>query len=552
MLETMTSVLSATQDDCVERFTERIKKFKVILNVFDPEGQCVYCFPQQDMGCDSQQLSQYTKTIYQEKPGQVSRFGDNNEILGIPLIAADKVVAVALLDTGGLIFDNNEDLRRLSDQYKIDYEILAKTITSNYNPSEYFAEMLTYFAQDFKSSSKTTQQLEIVSSELGQTYEEVMLLYNMSTNMKVTQSEATYLQMACDQITKSVDVEGIAIFLEKTVDGEKRFILTSGSGHIIVDQSIVDVLENYLMTELKNGKEALLDSQIDSEFKYNWPERVKSIIAVPLLGNEKLLGIMVATNIFDKSDFDNIDVKLFNSVAAQCAVFIENKRLFGDIKELFVGSLKALTNSIDAKDQYTRGHSERVAFFARWIAERLAEHQPITEEQIHEIYLAGLLHDIGKIGIDERVLRKRGDLTEEDRNQIKAHPLTGAAILSEIKQMAGIVPGILYHHERVDGQGYPKGLKGNEIPLIGKILCLADTFDAMTSKRIYREAMSIKRAVDEIKKNAGKQFDEQIATVFLESDLQKLWSIIQDGFIESWDYSNFSEYGMIAVGTLIK
>ena len=134
----------------------------------------------------------------------------------------------------------------------------------------------------------------------------------------------------------------------------------------------------------------MLDSEVDAPFKYEWPDRIKNIIAVPLYGNEKISGLMVAINRLDKPDFDSIDVKLFNSVANECAVFIENGRLFTDLKELFIGSLKALTNSIDAKDQYTRGHSERVAFISRWIAERLAEQEPLEEDVIHRIYLAGL------------------------------------------------------------------------------------------------------------------------------------------------------------------
>ena len=199
-----------------------------------------------------------------------------------------------------------------------------------------------------------------------------------------------------------------------------------------------------------------------------------------------------------------------------------------------------------------RGHSERVAFISRWIAERLSQQRPIEEEEIHKIYLAGLLHDIGKIGVNEAVLKKEGKLSPEDLNHIKAHPRIGADILADIKQMKDIVPGIMYHHEHVDGSGYPEGLTGDEIPLIGKIISLADAFDAMTSKRVYREAMSIKRALDEIEKALGTQFDEEVGEVFIKSDIRQLWNIIQDGYIESWDYSNFSEYGTIAVGALIR
>jgi HD-GYP domain-containing protein (c-di-GMP phosphodiesterase class II) len=198
--------------------------------------------------------------------------------------------------------------------------------------------------------------------------------------------------------------------------------------------------------------------------------------------------------------------------------------------------------------------TERVALISRWIAERLAEKQPFEEEKIHRIYLAGLLHDIGKIGIDEAVLRKQGKLTEQELDRIRKHPSIGAGILREIRQMRDIVPGVLCHHERVDGTGYPKGLAGEQIPLIGKIVGLADSFDAMTSKRTYRDARTIEEALAEIEKGLGTQFDEHVARVFLESDIYQLWQDIQGGpgLTGTYMNSDFADYGTAAVGTLIR
>jgi HD-GYP domain-containing protein (c-di-GMP phosphodiesterase class II) len=268
--------------------------------------------------------------------------------------------------------------------------------------------------------------------------------------------------------------------------------------------------------------------------------------------NQSIMGMMVAVNRIGKRDFDSTDIKLFNSVAGGCAVFIENGRLFRDLKELFIGSLKALTSSIDAKDKYTHGHSERVAFISRWIAERLSETEPLDEEQIHKIYLAGLLHDIGKIGIDEAVLRKTGKLTDEEFDRVRRHPLIGAGILREIKQMRDIVPGVLCHHERLDGRGYPNGLAGDQVPLSGRIVGLADSFDAMTSKRTYRDALSVEIALDEIERGLGTQFDEKIGRIFLDSDIDQLWEIIRDGFSEIYSGGQTQDYGATAVGTLIR
>ena len=427
-------------------------------------------------------------------------------------------------------------------------------------------EMLELFAESYQTSIRTEQQIEKVSSELAQTYEELVLLHKLSTNMKVTEADANFLQMACDCLTEIVPVEGIAILLDKTVDGERKLVLAAGSGLLDIDERMAVIMHCRLIDEINAGKEALLDSAVDSPLKYEWPENVKSIIAVPLYGTEKaeshlshvtrngdcIIGMMAAINRADKPDFDSTDVKLFNSVAGGCAVFVENGRLFSDLKELFIGSLKALTSSIDAKDRYTHGHSERVAFISRWIAEKYYQIEPFEHEQIHRIYLAGLLHDIGKIGIDEVVLRKNGKLTEEELQYIRRHPAIGAGILGEIKQMRDIIPGVLCHHERPDGKGYPNGLTGDKIPLIGKIVGLADSFDAMTSRRTYRDARSVEQALAEIEKGIGTQFDEKVARVFLQSDVYQLWDIIQNGEGEIYHDRHASKYGTAAVGVLIR
>lgn len=426
-------------------------------------------------------------------------------------------------------------------------------------------QMLTQLARTFLAEARARQQIEMVSSELSQMYEELVLLHKLSANMKVTESDCNYLQMACDSLTDIVSVEGIAVLIEKAVDDHKELVIVAGAGIIDIDWHMAAVIHDRLEQELAKGKEALLDSEVDAPFKYHWPDNIKNVIAVPLIGKEKtatgpsgltakghnIIGIMVAINRVGKADFDSVDAKLFNSVANGCAVFIENGRLFNDLKELFVGSLKALTSSIDAKDQYTRGHSERVAFISKWIAEQLAAAEGLDQERVHKIYLAGLLHDIGKMGVDEVVLRKKGRLSDDEFGCIKQHPAIGAGILGGIKQMKDIVPGVLSHHERPDGKGYPNGLTEEQIPLIARIISLADSFDAMTSKRTYRDAMTLGQALEEIRKGLGTQFDQKLGKLFLESDVYRLWDMIQDGLKDIYSTEDMSKYGMTAVGTLI-
>lgn len=554
MLGTLGKTISPSQQRQLEGFADRIKKFGVNFAVCDAEGELVL---QSDGGrfeSNPQQLVEYSRQVLSsdgsknspQKDVLVQRLEDTNLILAAILksVSANNkqtdISAVALIDTGD--------------------------IGAEPHIADYLAEMLRLFAESFQAAAGTESQIEKVSTELAQTYEELVLLHKLSTNMKVTEPDANFLQMACDSLTAIVFVEGIAVLVERNVDSEAHLIVAAGSGLIDIDERMAAVLHSRLVEQINSGKEALLDSEVDAPFKYDWPENIKNIIAVPLFGKEKtdssftdttrdghcIIGLMVAINRIDRPDFDSTDVKLFNSVAGSCAVFIENGRLFTDLKELFIGSLKALTSSIDAKDQYTRGHSDRVAFISRWIAERFSAVQPLDEEQIHKIYLAGLLHDIGKIGIDEAVLRKKGKLTDKELGLIKKHPSIGAGILRSIKQMKDIVPGVLCHHERLDGKGYPNGLVGEQIPLTGKIVGLADSFDAMTSKRTYREAKTIEQAIAEIEKGIGTQFDQKVARAFLDSDIYQLWDIIQEGFSEASWSNGFSQYGTAAVGVLIR
>jgi len=563
MLKTAGENLSQSQMRQLKRFGSRVNKFGANFAVYDAQGELVLLCGCGKFESNTEQLKRHVGSVLY--PDSISQDSDALEQDGVCAVGdaflsavlkpaytgngQAQPIAVATIDLGqGLHGGSEQDPERCQ------------------LPDVTLREMLELLAENFQASLKAELQIEQISTELSQTYEELVLLHKLSTHMKVTEPDANFLQMACDSLTEIVLVEGIAILLEKTVETEKKLVLAAGSGLIDIDEHTAGLLHCRLVDEINSGKEALLDSEVDSPFKYEWPASVRNIIAVPLCGKEKtdshfaqktktgdsIIGLMVAINRIDKPDFDSTDVKLFNSVAGGCAVFIENGRLFNDLKDLFIGSLKALTSSIDAKDKYTHGHSERVALISRWIAEKAAQTEPLEQEQIHKIYLAGLLHDIGKIGIGEAVLRKEGRLTEQEMDRIRRHPSIGAGILGAIKQMRDIVPGVLCHHERVDGHGYPNGLTGSQIPLIGKIVGLADSFDAMTSKRTYRDARTVEQALAEIQKGLGTQFDEKIGRMFLNSDVYQLWDIIQNGGSEGYRNYSVSEYGTAAVGVLIR
>ena len=185
-----------------------------------------------------------------------------------------------------------------------------------------------------------------------------------------------------------------------------------------------------------------------------------------------------------------------------------------ELRRLFMGSIKALAQALEAKDEYTQGHSERVAEVSVGISQYLS----LSESEIHDIWLAGFLHDIGKIGIQEAVLNKPGKLSASEWECVQQHPVLAERILCPIDELTEVIQIVLHHHERYDGSGYPDGVAGSEIPLGARILSVADAYDALTSKRPYRDALSHEDAIGVLKEAAGTQFDPVIVRAFLSSD----------------------------------
>lgn len=196
----------------------------------------------------------------------------------------------------------------------------------------------------------------------------------------------------------------------------------------------------------------------------------------------------------------------FNVMGERIQNAVEEIREAADTnRELFVGTIRMLANAIDAKDPYTRGHSERVAYYTTVVAQQMG----MTSSEIENVHLAGLIHDVGKIGIEDRILRKPSALTDDEYEMMKQHPSKGAQILEAVPKLKALAGPGLMHHENIDGSGYPDGLKGDEIPLLGRMVSVADAFDAMTTDRPYSKAMTFEAAIARLQFLAGKKFDPQ-------------------------------------------
>lgn len=224
-----------------------------------------------------------------------------------------------------------------------------------------------------------------------------------------------------------------------------------------------------------------------------------------------------------ENEFGTVQASIMGSAAVMLAAQARNAELFRDKELMLVGVIRSLINAMDAKDTYTCGHSDRVAQFAKRIGQELQ----LDQDECERLYMTGLLHDIGKIGVPDAILTKPGRLTDEEFAEIKKHPAIGHEILKHLKQLHYVLPGMLHHHESIDGTGYPHKLAGNDIPLFARILAVADSFDAMTSSRPYRKAMPLERATSILRDGAGKQWDSVVIDAFFRAltDLKKIGEI---------------------------
>ena len=243
-----------------------------------------------------------------------------------------------------------------------------------------------------------------------------------------------------------------------------------------------------------------------------------AIMSAPLLLSNmnwgKLrLGVLSITVPVGRDDFTIEDEFVFSNICEASAVAIHNHQAVARVKRSNVEFLETLVNAIEARDTYTRGHSERVARYAVAIGEQMS----LSEKSIDQLNMAGRLHDIGKIGMADEILYKRTEPSEDEWDRIRLHPVTATEMLAGASLVSGALDAIRCHHERLDGSGYPQGLSGGDIPLPARVICVADAFDAMTTRRPYAEPLSLREALAELLKNAGKQFDLACAEALAEA-----------------------------------
>ncbi|MGQ0627623.1 MAG: HD domain-containing phosphohydrolase [Phycisphaerales bacterium] len=376
--------------------------------------------------------------------------------------------------------------------------------------------ILAWMAADALRAREDQETIAGFTRQLTDGFETIDLLYSLGRSMSDIKRPREFLETVCSRLHESMAFGWIVAWTGAdprvaAITGQEP-VCAAGSGFDAV--SVMAAVPS-LATKAAMTARPLILSELDGR---PLPCGVEQLLVQPILRGGRLVGLLICGDKGgDDPQVSSFDTQLLEAAGGYVGAFLENAALYADQRAMFLGTLRAMTAAIDAKDSYTRGHSERVAYLARKLA--LAAGLPdATAERLH---ISGLVHDIGKIGVPEAVLGKRGKLDDAEFAAIKLHPEIGHTILKDIPLLEDVLPGVLTHHERFDGRGYPRGLKAEEIHLFGRILALADTFDAMSSTRSYRAAMPREKVLAELQRCAGSQFDPAFVPLFVALDFSE-------------------------------
>ncbi len=328
-------------------------------------------------------------------------------------------------------------------------------------------------------------------------------------------------------INSTLDInEVVELVMEKTgaLMGSERvlvLLLNKEDGSLEKYSAIGFGAEEMPIEKIKNVKNfdhcivhkgtviSLADMVFEDEYKeliHSTPI-LSSMVFAPLEIKGEAYGLLGVKD--SGRDFSLMELEIFCSLGSQAAVAMENANLYKRLKDSFFHTAEALAEAINSRDPYTGGHTGRVRDYSVMIAMALN----MGAQELESLKFASTLHDIGKIGIDDAILRKKGKLSILEEQEMRKHPEIGAKILSYVEEMGVSIAGVRHHHERLDGEGYPDGLKGEEIPLQARIIAIADAFDALTTDRPYKKGVDRVSAGKELKKAAGTQFDPKLVDI---------------------------------------
>jgi response regulator RpfG family c-di-GMP phosphodiesterase len=340
---------------------------------------------------------------------------------------------------------------------------------------------------------------------------EMMSLHQISDAMGKTTELDDLLELILKSTIGEFEAEIASIYFLSDKSGDIELKASIGDEDSALRQLVDDNCMEIMNATITTGN-PIIFSDPDSGFSSD-DIAFKSCICHPLMAGGRTIGAILVVRVKNSHPFSNGQLTGLGILASKAAIAIEKSNLYEDLKETYFATVESLANAIEARDTYTRGHTERVYKLSQILAAELGW----SEDELGDLRIGGILHDIGKIGVPDSILKKSGPLTDEEFEIMKKHPEAGVHMVEGIPFLKTALPYILYHHERHDGNGYPHGLKGHNIPKPGRLLAVVDTIDAVTSNRSYREGRSLKEAIEEIKKNSGTQFDPEVVAACVDA-----------------------------------
>jgi putative nucleotidyltransferase with HDIG domain len=357
-----------------------------------------------------------------------------------------------------------------------------------------------------------TDALRERTEALTHTVEELSTLYEMSRALGSTLDLDAMLDATLDAAMHSFAVDSGYVVLRDHASGEIELRAWRGTGDRPVDHRAVRASMSEWV--VRQGRPLIFNPSQDSDAVENVDAVTGALAAlcVPLVAVDVVIGAIAVGSHDCSVRFTGDDVRLLSTIANHMTIAVGNTELFASVQDAYLATVRALAAAVDAKEPYMRDHSGRVAIFARAMAEKMG----LSHDQRTAIEMAAYLHDIGKIGISEQILRKPGPLSEEEMSTMRHHPMIGANILRPVAFPWSITPVVRHHHEHYDGSGYPAGLRGEEIPLLARVLAVADAYEAMVADRPYRDRLVVDDAIAELRRCSGTDFDPRAVEVLIE------------------------------------
>ena len=453
---------------------------------------------------DEESLREICQDVLEDEGYEVVLARDGQEALRILVEDQDIDIVISDLRMPKM---NGLDLLRAVKERKLDVDFIVMT---GFSTIETAVQCMQLGAADYLPKPFNIQHLLVKVQKVLKARNEkqerkrlsnVVRMLNLSSALNNHLKLKPLIEEFISHIQKNFNPAALALFM---LSERNRFVKTVVKGKLLRDRKdLFSFVKHNAREVLNRGQSRLID-----KYTYNMNEIEKfslSLMLVPMVSHTQKIGVIALLR--EGNDlFTSRDVQLLSIFASHAASSFQNARMYSRLQDLNKDIIRSYARAVEAKDFYTRGHSERVASYAV----HLGISVKLTDNELERLYIGGVLHDIGKIGVPDHILNKPGKLTDEEFDVIKRHPVIGREILSQVYSLKDILHLVYYHHERLDGTGYPEGIKGDSISPLVRILSVVDIFEALTSDRAYRRALPLHKVEKIMFSKAGKHLDGEL------------------------------------------